>query len=320
MNGVLEALVFAEGGYEGLAILYSLTFLLVIMFLINFAVYRMRRYQLTRTSWRSVHFGLDGSAVKYALISILWTGLTAVTLGLAYPWMQAWQTRRMANNARVGNLNFSSSVSGWDIFKRYILFYGIYAVLLVTFFSQIVDIQRGTGRSPDSMILLFVAMGLFGLIGSIVLRVAIFRLSVNRTRLGGHAIRASFGAGPIVWSAILSTLVALLIYIAAITIAMGLMALLAGGSTAMFSDFGSDPMAAQQAIITAYIFVLPAILISALFAGAAGMAIFGVTVMRTIIPGIEVEHSEELDQIMQSETGGPKYGEGFADALDVGAF
>ena len=49
----------------------------------QFAIYRARRYRLTRTVWRGVRFWMDGSGWSYAGRSMLWTLLVVVTLGLA---------------------------------------------------------------------------------------------------------------------------------------------------------------------------------------------------------------------------------------------
>src|SRR5581483_10395145 len=49
----------------------------------QFAVYRARRYRLTRTVYRGISFHQTGSAWRYAICAIFWWGMTAVTLGLA---------------------------------------------------------------------------------------------------------------------------------------------------------------------------------------------------------------------------------------------
>lgn len=318
---ILKTMVFAEGDYPALAGLYAFVFLFVVMFLFQFALYRMRRYQLTRTSWRSVHFGLDGSAAGFALHSVLWLALVGFTGGLAYPWMQAWQTRRIVDNARVGNLSFSNTVSGWDIFKRYILFYLVMMVALVVGSVMMVNmVESGGTEIGVGAVLFFVSAFGFLAVGSVILRLSIFRLSINHTRLGGNAIRADFSAGPIIWSGLLSIIVAIVIYFALSALAVVLAYLVIGGGAMGLSGMGLDDQAIEQFTQYGPFAFAPAIILAGLLAGAAGMAIFGVTVMRTIIPGIELEHSEELDQILQSENTGPKYGEGFADALDVGAF
>ena len=48
----------------------------------EFAVYRARRYRMTRTVWRGVRFWMTGSGWAYALRASLWMLLAAVTLGL----------------------------------------------------------------------------------------------------------------------------------------------------------------------------------------------------------------------------------------------
>src|SRR4029079_7981938 len=49
-----------------------------------YAVYRARRYRLTRTIYRGVRFHQTGSAWRYAACVILWWSLSFITLGLDY--------------------------------------------------------------------------------------------------------------------------------------------------------------------------------------------------------------------------------------------
>ena len=55
----------------------------------QFAIYRARRYRLTRTVWRGVRFWMDGSGWIYAWWASIWLLLAVVTLGLALPWRAA---------------------------------------------------------------------------------------------------------------------------------------------------------------------------------------------------------------------------------------
>ena len=61
----------------------------VLTFLGQYAVYRARRYRLTRTIYRGVRFHQDGSAWRYALCAVFWWSLIVLTLGLAYPFAQS---------------------------------------------------------------------------------------------------------------------------------------------------------------------------------------------------------------------------------------
>ena len=63
--------------------------LFVLAVLGQFAVYRARRYRLSRTVYRGIRFHQTGSAWRYAICAIFWWGMIGMTLGLAYPWAQA---------------------------------------------------------------------------------------------------------------------------------------------------------------------------------------------------------------------------------------
>src|SRR5579859_6462127 len=51
----------------------------------QFAIYRARRYRLTRTVWRGVRFWMDGSGWAYAVRAAGWALLVAVTFGAVLP-------------------------------------------------------------------------------------------------------------------------------------------------------------------------------------------------------------------------------------------
>ena len=55
----------------------------------QFAVYRARRYRLTRTVYRGMRFHQNGSAWRYAVCAVFWWAMIALTLGLAYPFAQS---------------------------------------------------------------------------------------------------------------------------------------------------------------------------------------------------------------------------------------
>src|ERR1700722_10098312 len=55
----------------------------------QFAIYRARRYRLTRTVWRGVRFWMDGSGWAYAMRAAGWALLTGLTLGAVLPWREA---------------------------------------------------------------------------------------------------------------------------------------------------------------------------------------------------------------------------------------
>jgi uncharacterized membrane protein YjgN (DUF898 family) len=84
----------------------------------QFAIYRARRYRLTRTVWRGVRFWMTGSGWNYALRAALWAVLVAVTLGIALPWRDAALERYKMRNTHYGDLQGSFEGEGWEFFKR----------------------------------------------------------------------------------------------------------------------------------------------------------------------------------------------------------
>jgi uncharacterized membrane protein YjgN (DUF898 family) len=93
---------------------------LVIFFYVftQFAIYRARRYRMTRTVWRGVRFWMTGSGWNYALRASLWSLAVVLTLGIALPWRDAALERYKMQNTHYGDLQGSFAGRGWDFFKR----------------------------------------------------------------------------------------------------------------------------------------------------------------------------------------------------------
>ena len=83
----------------------------------QFAIYRARRYRLTRTVWRGVRFWMDGSGWAYAWRALLWGVLAVVTLGWALPWREAALERYKMQHSHYGDLQGSFEGQGWEFFK-----------------------------------------------------------------------------------------------------------------------------------------------------------------------------------------------------------
>jgi uncharacterized membrane protein YjgN (DUF898 family) len=84
----------------------------------HFAVYRARRYRLTRTVFRGLRFNQRGSAWLYAVWALSWWILIALTLGLAYPWAQASLQRFKMRRTSYGDLPGRFEGSGTALFLR----------------------------------------------------------------------------------------------------------------------------------------------------------------------------------------------------------
>jgi uncharacterized membrane protein YjgN (DUF898 family) len=84
----------------------------------QFAIFRARRYRMTRTVWRGVRFWMTGSGWIYALQASLWGLLTASTLGLTLPWRNAALERYKMRHTFYGDLQGSFEGRGSEFFKR----------------------------------------------------------------------------------------------------------------------------------------------------------------------------------------------------------
>ena len=84
----------------------------------QFAIYRARRYRLTRTVWRGVRFWMDGSGWAYAVRAAGWALLAGITLGAALPWREAALERYKMRHCYYGDLQGRFQGHGSELFKR----------------------------------------------------------------------------------------------------------------------------------------------------------------------------------------------------------
>ena len=120
----IYAVFFLAAFSRGLLGQISGTLAFVVLALLGqFAVYRARRYRLTRTVYRGIRFHQTGSAWRYAICALFWWGMIAMTLGLAYPFAQASLERFKLRNTYYGDLQGHFVGSGMRLFFRGVLFW-----------------------------------------------------------------------------------------------------------------------------------------------------------------------------------------------------
>jgi uncharacterized membrane protein YjgN (DUF898 family) len=110
----------------------------------QYAVFRARRYRLTRTIYRGLRFYQSGSAVLYALRASLWWLLTGLTIGLAYPFQVASLERYKMRHTFYGDLAGQFDGSGLRLFLRGLpMWIAVVAPIAVTIgaFIEVVDWQ-----------------------------------------------------------------------------------------------------------------------------------------------------------------------------------
>lgn len=100
---------------------------LVIFFLIFVAIFRARRYRLSRSQWRGIRGGQSGSAVAYALTALGWALVAVLTLGLAYPVYRTRLMKYQMENTWFGSERFAFAGRARDLF-------GVWVVAWLLFF------------------------------------------------------------------------------------------------------------------------------------------------------------------------------------------
>jgi uncharacterized membrane protein YjgN (DUF898 family) len=87
-----------------------------ILLLLPLAIHGSYRYRLSRTSWRSIHFGYRGKLKEFFILYISEFLLTLITLGIYGAWFQVNVKKYIYGNMRFGNIEFKFTGSGIDLF------------------------------------------------------------------------------------------------------------------------------------------------------------------------------------------------------------
>ncbi|MEA3073134.1 MAG: hypothetical protein QOD29_4580, partial [Alphaproteobacteria bacterium] len=98
--------------------IWSALSIIALTFLGQYAVFRARRYRLTRTIYRGVRFYQTGSAWHYSVCAVFWWTLIVLSLGIAYPFAQSQLERFKMRNTFFGSLPGRFEGSGWRLFLR----------------------------------------------------------------------------------------------------------------------------------------------------------------------------------------------------------
>ena len=109
---------------QGLAFtLFSVIFYAVAGFLVGMAIYRARRYRLSRTVWRGIRAGLNGSSGQYALRYLGFWVLNVVTLGWSYPWMRLRLFGRIMGETTFGDRSFGFAAPLAPLYRLFAVFW-----------------------------------------------------------------------------------------------------------------------------------------------------------------------------------------------------
>jgi uncharacterized membrane protein YjgN (DUF898 family) len=315
----------------------SIAFVLLAVFG-QYAIYRARRYRLTRTIFRGVRFHQDGSAWLYAFKAMLWWFLTAVTLGLAYPWMESRLERYKMRHTYYGSLQGSFAGSGWRLFLRGLPMWIVVVLPLVAlvvalpFELDLGALQRaaaqggkGTdvlsrveGSNPQAYVavLLLICVPLWSIVMAAVLypafQATVLRWWASGLRFGEIVVTSKLRLRHI-YGAYMRCLGWSLLY-ALVVFGLGFVLIYVIRST------GLIPMTPKSVQILVSIIMVGLYVFSMLGLSAIYQATVKLSLWRFGAESLELSGIAALDQVTAAGTPSSPVGEGLADALNVGGF
>jgi uncharacterized membrane protein YjgN (DUF898 family) len=269
-------------------------FVLVVYVLWGFALYKARKYQLSRTLWRGIRGTLVGSAMTYSLTYFGSMLAKQFSMGWATPVMNTVLQEQIIGDMRFGDAAFKFKGRAGPLYPTYALCWFLSIALVIvgtTFFV----IEFGSWFGPELLAAIdrvfhvgeygdptpFDIFNVWSIIGIVVLTVLVFMLLMpmlwaiytakemqtfaNYTRFDGAQFRLNAKPGAIIWL----TLVNLLLLILTLGVAF--------------------PFTVQRSI-------------------------------RFMIDRLSLEGAIDIDRISQSMAALPTRGEGLADAFDLGSW
>ncbi|HUC48709.1 MAG TPA: DUF898 family protein [Xanthobacteraceae bacterium] len=307
--------------------------LVTIALLGEFALYRARRYRLTRTVFRGVQFDQHGAAWRYAVYAVLWWSLAIVTLGLAYPWAQASLQRFKMAHTCFGDLEGSFAGKGASLFLRGLpIWLAVVGPIVFAFFALGALIDWNTLNTAvtqgDQATLAFIetSTGFRRGVGIAFLCVAIAALAavllyplfqavslrwwISGLRFGDVAVTSRLKTGQ-VYRVYLRFFLYILLLMLVIAIA---------GSICLFivSELVGPRHDSELAELLATIVTVGLYVMIALGASTVHQVVVTFSLWRLGLQSAELTGAEALNSVRAAGLPSSALGEGLADALGVG--
>ncbi|GJE68623.1 YjgN family protein [Methylorubrum podarium] len=301
----------------------------------QYALYRGRRYRASRTRWRGIRLGQDGSGFAYAGFASLWWLGTILSLGLAFPFMRAALERYRIDHTLVGQSRMRSTATGRSILLPWLMFYivallpilvSVLALLAASGFDIPTDLLIQDPASAKSKLIFNPAYAdsplvsyasAVGIAASVSIPLALLlipyyraretRAFLNAAHLGGARLTSSLKARQFYFP----YLVYLLAVIGFVVVLGIIFALL----VPLIATGGDNPGIHAFVIVSTVLLYLGAILGT----NVLYVRIITVRLWHAVATTMQIENLPALEAVLAS-TRPPASGlnEGLADALDVG--
>jgi uncharacterized membrane protein YjgN (DUF898 family) len=303
----------------------------------EYALYRARRYRLTRTVFRGLRFDQHGSPWRYAFYALVCWAIVIVTLGLAYPWTSAFIERFKMRNTSYGDLQGRFEGSGLSLFLRglpmWLLVVGVPVIAIVAM-ARLIDwnmlgnaiaVSQGDGDSINTLIKsnpqLGKAIGLIVgaffasiLIGALlypVFQAVTLRWWISGLRFGEVAVTSRLRIRQVY-----RVYLRLLLYLFLLSLLAGIM----GGMT-VFAVVGVVSLMHNATVTQVVVAAISILLYVVVMIGSSTIyqVIVAAGLWRLGAQTAALTGEAALDGVRATGTASSALGEGLADALGVGS-
>jgi uncharacterized membrane protein YjgN (DUF898 family) len=216
MTLVMFAAVFAFGPQSGWTKAAQTLVYVIFFVLMGLGLYRAQRYRLSRTLWRGIRGGMEGSAGQYAWTHILTAVLIPLTLGWITPWRQTKLQSALVNDMRFGDRPLTFDGKSGALYKRFWALW-VGSLLLVAFFGAAfagvmgkkIDAAQKLGRQYQAtpgevgtvVVIALMTLLLYSII-SAWYRAGVMNHFAAHTHFEGASFRGTATAGGLIWLAV----------------------------------------------------------------------------------------------------------------------
>lgn len=280
---------------------------LLLWFLSGYAIYRGRDFRLSRTLWRGVRFGQEGSAMSYAVRRFGWSLLVLLTLGLAYPFMAASLWRYRYRHTRFGDRAFAFAGSWRTIAGP---FYKAYLAIVI---AVVILVVSPTGGRP-ALLFATTLLALVALLGFVYFRSREASRMFSALSLGDTRLTVRVRARTLLGQFVVYGLALLGLFLLAGGIAVGIsLALRQNLADLGALQLGRSGWAGVVLVVGGYL------------AGLASFSLLGEVFLdcgywMAVSRGSTLSDIDSLSTVRATAEDKAVVGEGLADALNVGSF
>ena len=267
--------------------------------LMLYAKFRARRYRMSRTRWRGIRFGMDKAAWGYVWRAMVHWLVTILSLGILTPRMSFYLEKYMTDRTYYGDTVFVQNGKWTDLYKG-MKHVAIGVVIMAVSMSVLVITEKGA-----AMLVFFVGY-IWVFVGVVSYQVFSFKyFTANKSLVG----EVEFSVEPVTFEIVMRIILVGI----GISILAGIVGFIFERTvTSMFEAGSTGIVVSSIAVALGYIVLI-------LSMSAMSLAWIIQPIISQVVKTIQIKNHEDLDQITQRAAADGLDGEGFADALDIGA-